>query len=255
MKKIKLLLLLLAVGFSISTIAQFSVGPRIGINLNKISYNYKDKDDEPDTKFKIGPNVGIMFHYQISEPIGIRTGIFLSGKGTSYNIEQSTSDTMGYSNEVSGWSRRALNYIEIPVEGTFGLEVGPGQVFVNFGGYFGVFLMGRNNWNIDNVTTYPDGSIERANTTDNRRIKAKNTVTYGDIENTDYSYVKVIDFGLNMGVGYRVKFFLFNVQYGLGLYNITPDYSYITDYDRNDWKKSNRVISFTMAFLFGGSKD
>ncbi|MCD4682652.1 MAG: PorT family protein [Bacteroidales bacterium] len=255
MKKIKLLLLLVTVGFSISTIAQFSVGPRVGVNLNKICYNYKDKDDEPDTKFRLGPNVGIMFHYQISDPIGIRTGIFLSGKGTSYDIDYSTSDTLGYINERSGWSRKALNYIEVPLEGTFGLKAGSGQVFVNFGAYFGVFLLGRDNWNVDYITTYPDGSIERENDMDKRRIKAKNTVTYGDIENTDYSYVKVIDFGLNMGVGYRIKFFLFNVQYGLGLYNITPDHSYITDYDRNDWKRSNRTISITVAFLFGGSKD
>lgn len=255
MKKTNLLLLLAIMGFSINCIAQFSFGPRVGTNLNKIAYNYKDKDSEPDAKIRLGPNVGIMFHYQISDPVGIRTGIFLSGKGTSYDIDHSTSDIMGYSNEQSGWSRKVLNYFEIPLEGTFGLKVGSGQVFVNFGPYFGLFLMGRDNWNIDNITTSPDGTVDLENSTDSRRIRARNKVTYGDIEDTDYSYVKVIDFGLNMGVGYRVKFFLFNVQYGLGIYNITPDYSYMINFDRNDWKKSNRTISFTMAFLFSPSKD
>ena len=250
MKKIKLLTLIVAVGFYLSSMAQFSFGPKFGINLNKLAYNYKESNLEPETKFSVGPVFGILFQYQINEPIGIRTGISISGKGTAYDLEKNSPDSIIY----SGWQRLSYNYMEIPLEGTFGINIGEGQIFFDVGPYFGLFITGRNNWKYDVLRKKPDGTnefIESKN--DSRRVKRNNTVTYADLDD-DLDYVRVIDYGLNFGVGYRIKFLMINVQYGLGLSNLTPDYTMYTNY-RHDWKEYNRIISFNLALMFGKSKD
>jgi len=42
MKKPNFLLLLAIMGFSFNSIAQFSFGPKIGMNFSKIAYDYKN---------------------------------------------------------------------------------------------------------------------------------------------------------------------------------------------------------------------
>lgn len=250
MKKKKLLLLLALIAFGFNCIAQFSVGPRIGMNYSTLAYNYKNADAVPDTRLRVGPMIGILFHQQINDIVGIRAGINFSGKGTSYNIEEY------YSNDnyvYEGWRRISYNYFEIPVEVTVGGKLGNNYLFGSVGPYFGLFITGRDRYDIDKFQLNPDGTRTFvANLNETKRIVPKNKVTSGDLEQDKY-YLRLFDVGINFGIGYRIKFFVINFQYGLGLMNLTPDYTTYPD-RREDYKKYNRVMSVNIAFLFGGNK-
>jgi len=253
MKKPNFLLLLAIMGFSFNSIAQFSFGPKIGMNFSKIAYDYKNTNYEPVTRFLVTPSFGFMVHYQINDPIGIRAGLSFSRKGTGIDVEKTYNylDTLGYVRE--GWQRYSYNYFEIPIEGTFGINLGESYIFANVGPYFGLFLGGRNRYNYDKYLENPDGSWTLIdNYEDIIKIKARREVTSIDLEE-EYQYLRGIDVGFNFGIGYRIKMFMVNVQYGLGLINLTPEYTFDSDY-QNDYKKYNRVISVNFAVLFGGKK-
>jgi len=251
MKKTIFLSVLIAFCFSLASYPQFSIGPRLGLNLSSFGFDYKDADDEPETKFKLRPQFGIMFAYQFIDQIGIRAAIVYSNKGTAYNRNYTETQNDGTIYSVSGYSRRTLNYFEIPVDGTFGVKAGKVYIFGNVGPYFAITYGGKGKWDYDYQYILPDGSIENGSVKDDIKIRTKNEVTMYE---EDVYYVRPIDYGLNLGLGLKVKFFMFNVQYGLGLANLTPHYTYNEDY-QEDHKKYNRGFSIYFAFLFGKSKE
>jgi len=252
MKKSFALPTLFLVYLSLSVIAQFSVGPRFGLNLSSYGFNFEDSSDEPEVKFKPGPQFGAMFAYQFIDEIGLRTAIVFTMKGTAYNMDFTETWDNGDQFTVDGYSRTTLNYMEFPIDGTFGVKAGEVYIFGNVGPYFAVCLGGKNRWDYDFYHEDQNGNyIESGNREDNRKMETENEVNILDF---DVSYISPIDYGLNMGVGLKVNFFMFNVQYGLGLNNLTPHYTMYEDY-KEKRKKYNRGISVYFAFLFGKSND
>jgi len=184
----------------------------------------------------------------------LRTGISYASKGTALDVNESFKyvDTLDYFRD--GFQRYNLNYIEIPIEGTFGFRVEDHYIFGSVGPYIAFLIIGKNKRNYDKYLVNPDGTKELIDTYDNTRtIKPKSEVTESDLQSDD-QYMNPVDLGINFGLGYQVMFFVINVQYGMGLINLTPKYTMVTDYNK-DWKKFNRVISINFAFLFGGKTE
>lgn len=252
MKKSFFLSILLLVCFSLTSFSQFSIGPRFGLNMSSYGFNYEDSSDEPDTKFKIGPQFGAMFAYQFIDEIGLRTAIVYTMKGTVYNMDYTEIDNNGDRYTVDGFSRTTLNYLELPLDGTFGVKAGEVYIFGNVGPYFAVCFGGKSRWDYHYKRVDQNGYIiEEGYPEGDRRIKPKNEVSDPDY---DVSYISSIDYGLNMGIGLKVNFFMFNIQYGLGLNNLTPHYTMYEDF-KEERKRYNRGISVYFAFLFGKSND
>jgi hypothetical protein len=66
-----------------------------------------------------------------------------------------------------------------------------------------------------------------------------------DIEFGEGKDVKRMDFGLSLGVGVSLSPVQVGLSYGLGLADIEPD-------SDDSYVMKNRVISFTVTYLFGG---
>ncbi len=79
MKKLLLLVSLVTV-FCLSSIAQISFGPKVGLNLAKYSFNFKDSSEEPDVKMLLAPLVGVAVNYQFTDELATSVGIILFRK-------------------------------------------------------------------------------------------------------------------------------------------------------------------------------
>jgi len=247
MKKSFFLAMLLAFCFCLTSFSQFTVGPRIGLNLSYYGFNYNDTLSVPNTKLKPGPQVGIMFANKFNDQIGLRASIVYSYKGTSINTDKTEIQWDGTIIKKSRVERFTLNYIEIPVEGTFGIMAGEVYIFSNVGAYFAYTFGGMARWEEEYSFEYTNGTIDSGTDDGDHRIKVKNEA---EIWDDNHYYIRPIDYGLNFGIGFKIKYIMFNAQYGLGLCNITTKSSINDNYQKNH-QRCNRGISFYFAFLFG----
>ena len=253
MKK-SVLLIIIAMFIGAMAKTQFSVGPKIGLNLNKFVFDYKDQDAAHDTKYKFGFQVGAMAKYQVSKPFAVRMGLMLVNKGTafkSFPYREGDSIT-GKVTITKGYMREAIYNLEIPLDFVFGVSLGDDELFFHVGPYFGVAFGGKRKWDYEYSVTTINSNMETGQVYGEKKIKTKNTV--GDEELADDAdYIRLTDYGLNFGLGYRLYSFEYNIQYGLGLSNLTPDYSGpntdYKDYNRNDWKQNNRMIAFGVTYF------
>lgn len=242
MKKIKFVLLFVAVVFSFSAIAQFSFGPKIGLNLAKYSFNYKDSDFEPDVKMSLAPLVGFAINYQFTDELALQSGLFYSGKGTAYDLEKVFDEI----DDVDGYDRISTGYLELPVNIAYGIAIGKSQIQIFAGPYLAYGIMGKEKWD---YTVKFDGDSETFK--DDCKIKFKNKIDENDADE-DTMYQTALDFGLGFGLGFKTGPILINAGYSLGLSNLTPKYDGEGDYNRDDWKYTNGVINVSASYLFGG---
>lgn len=219
MKKLLFLSALFLIGAS--SFSQVKFGVKAGLNLSNIGQNFKDPADEFSTNMKPGVHLGLAVQYDLGESLGLLTGLVYSSKG--FKIEEGTYK-----------SKASLGYLEIPIKlayklNNFRFMVGPS---IAFG------ISGKSKWEYD-VDSGED------------KIKFKNKLGEAEL-NDDYDYVKAIDLGLNIGVGYDINGILISANYGLGLSNLNPkvDVPDVTD-DSKDYKMTNRVISIGVTYFFG----
>ena len=255
MKK-SILLLFIASLFCFTAKSQFSVGPKIGLNLNKFVYDYKDQSYEPDSKYKISFHVGAMAKYQVAKPFAVRMGLLLVNKGSAYNSfpDRGADTVIGTITITKGYVRDAIYNLEIPLDFVLLISTGDdSELLINAGPYFGIALGGKRKRDFEYSVNPPNPNLDNEPVNDSRKIKIINAV--GDEElSDDYDYIRPYDYGLNFGLGYRLYSFEYNINFGLGLGNLTTDYSGsnpgYADYDRNDWKQKNQTISFGITYFF-----
>jgi len=118
-----------------------------------------------------------------------------------------------------------LNYIQIPINFQYKLDMGGINAFVQAGPYLGCAISGKYKWKITE-----DGNSRSGN----------ESLKFGfDKEEDDY---KPFDFGLGLGVGLQFN----NIQIGLG-YNI--GLANMSLYDKSSVK--NNGIVLTVSYFFG----
>ncbi|MBE9491862.1 MAG: PorT family protein [Bacteroidetes bacterium] len=244
MKKFKFILLFVAVGFSFSAIAQFSFGPKIGLNLATYSFNFKDSDDEPDVKMRLAPLVGFAINYQFTDELALQSGLFFSGKGTAFDLEKLMADADDV--DIDGYMRFSTGYLEIPVNIAYGIAIGESQLQIFAGPYLAYGIMGEMKWD---YTVKSGGDSETLK--DDIKIKFKNKIDESDDEE-DTMYQTALDLGLGFGLGFKTGPILINAGYGLGLTNLEPKWGGDGEDDRDDWKYTNGVINVSVSYLFGG---
>ncbi|GAA3955145.1 porin family protein [Hymenobacter algoricola] len=210
--------------------AQVSFGPRVGLNLADISQDYKDLNDEPDTKLYLGGQVGLSLHMRFGN-LALQPSVLLSQKGIKRDDSQTA---FGITVKTTGTER--LNYLEVPVNLVYTTGGKEGfQVFL--GPYAGLGLGGK----YDVTRTAVSGAT--GSYTEAGEVKFASKA--GTTAKTDY--VRSLDFGLNAGVGYKVGPVQMQLGYGLGLSNLVPN-------DSNDKAPedeiNNRVIQLSVAYFF-----
>jgi len=212
-----LLLAVLTAGYAQ---AQFTFGARAGLNLSNISLTYDGKNDGEDPyKFKPGIQLGIVGEYAISDNLAIQPGILFSQMG----FKQEASFMDYYSMKTSC----TMNYLQIPVNVQYKLDLGGMNLLLQAGPYFGYGLGGKMKWEFteDGVTEKDDEKVEFGN-------------------DPEIHFCKALDFGLGVGAGLQFN----NLQIGLG-YNF--GLANLSNYDDDKFKIKNNGLALTVTFLFG----
>jgi hypothetical protein len=211
MKKLLLFAAVAVFGF-IMNAQEVRFGAKAGLNLASLSGD--DTDDlDGITSFHVGGVAEIMF----SDKFSFQPELLYSAQGAKYEESESEAGfTYNYEEKLK------LGYINVPLmakyyvaEG-FSIEAGP-QV--------GFLISAKAEWE-ETLTG------EGVNETDS-----------GDEDIKDF--VKGIDFGVNLGFGYRMESGLnFAARYNLGLSNINDGEG------SDDYSQQNNVIQFSVGYFF-----
>lgn len=121
----------------------------------------------------------------------------------------------------------ALSYIEIPLNVGGRFKIGDNtKVFIMAGPYIGIGIVGKIKGDANASASQREFDVRwgtDAKTSDFRRI----------------------DYGFNVANGVEIDNILIGVQYGIGLADISPE-------AEDEFKITNRVLSFSVGYLFGG---
>jgi hypothetical protein len=214
MKKIfTLCLTVFLLGAVTETYAQ-TFGIKAGVNL--ANQTAKDDDDSYDDDYKtnIGFNVGVTLDIPISDVVSFETGLIASSKGSKIEGE-------GFESKTN------LLYADIPLTAKFSFEINrDSKFYIAAGPYVGIGLSGKSKFKAD-------GGDEE-----------EEDIEWGSDEAEDD--MKRLDYGAQVNIGAEFSGFQIGAGYGLGLANIAPS-------DANGFKATNRVISVTVGYRFGGN--
>ena len=220
MKQIKIILLLTAIAFSFSTMAQFTYGPRLGVNFATLGGD----DEDGDYKTKIGLNLGAMGNYGINDMFSIQAELLYSAKGakSEYKDEDGDTESMPLS----------LGYIDIPImlKATFGNDI---KFFGLAGPTIGILMSAK----FDGESEYTSYDFDPNNP---MSPPVEKKVKYKDSFNgTDIGFV--IGGGAVVPIGDMPL--IIDIRYNSSLGTIADD---------DDWDIKNSVISINFGMLFGG---
>jgi hypothetical protein len=217
----------------------FSLGPRFGINMASLThYALDSQNDKAVNSQFISIHTGLITKLDLTDQFALQGEILYSRKGHRLSLDWDTTD---YSQE--GYSKFALDYLEIPL--LLKASFGPREVrfFVNAGPYWGFWLGGVKKYKLDIVQTgVPDESFS-----DKTRINFEE-----DWANTGMEANKR-DFGAVIGGG-------FAYESGPGFMMIDFRYS-MSFRDINNWideslkpeaykEKKNRVFSISFGYVY-----
>ncbi len=249
MKKLGIAIILAFVLFSLNTQAQITFGVKAGLNVANVSVNYKESDNEPATKMGIAFHAGLAVDYALNEKMSIQSGLLFSVKGYNDDLDAMVKDmeeAYGITGiKIDGSSTTRLNYLEIPINVAYSINEKL-QLFA--GPYVAIGFGGKAKY--DFTVTYNGESESNKGETTLKSVIGE--ADYADLAD-DEDFVNGLDFGLNLGLGYKVTpAILVNAGYSLGLGNLNnytiKDYA---DYKPEDYKMSNNVISLSVTYLFG----
>ncbi|TAG44224.1 MAG: PorT family protein [Cytophagia bacterium] len=185
--------------------AKFSLDLRAGANFATTTA----KAEQGATKTsRLGLNAGVYANYNVAPTFALQLGLVYSGKGYG---EKMGSDKLNLT----------LEYLEIPLNAVYKIPAGNKvKVVINAGPYFALALGGK----IKASTMGVDVSTD---------------VKFG----SDQDKIKGTDFGFNFGAGVEISDkFLVNLNYGLGLTNLSNDTS------AGATKVNNRVFSVGVGY-------
>ncbi|MEI6822684.1 MAG: porin family protein [Bacteroidota bacterium] len=228
-KTICLVSFLMVLFISTQSHAQITFGAKAGLNIANMSTSGTAASGE--TKSAIASfHVGAIADIGITKEFFIEPGILLSGKGfkdvTTIPIMQATETVTG--------SIKPL-YIEIPINAMYVADLKTVKLQIFAGPYIGFGIGGNINLDYSSSGTLPTGYTLPASSS--KAIKFGSDATTDDL--------KMLDFGLNFGVGVEYNNMLLRVQYGLGLTNINADTSTGSDTYKNN------VIGISVGYMFG----
>ena len=201
--------------------AQFTFGARAGLNLMNVSVKYdREKYETVNPKYKLGFQIGVVGEY--GDNFAIQPGILFATQG--YKAVQSDmvlGDMMGHGAEVT----ININYLQIPVNAQYKINLGGRGLMFQAGPYFGYALGGKTT---TQITLNDLPSYE----------KKKDDLIFGKKE----GQLSPFDFGLGFGIGFQLD----AIQIGLG-YKFGP--ANLANVDKASMK--NKELSITATYFFG----
>jgi len=185
--------------------AQFKFGARAGVNFTTI---YGSDADE--SKFKPGLQIGAVGDYALNDALSIQPGILLAQQGWQYK-------------EGKAKMRINLNYIQVPINVQYKMDLGGPNLLLNAGPYLGFGVNGKTKmWDDDGKKVDLD--------------KDQSKIEFG----SGAGKLNALDLGLGLGAGLQFD----NIQVGLGV-NFG-----LAKLNENS-KMMNTGIALTATYFFG----
>lgn len=213
---------------SIQTFAQVRFGIKAGFNLANMTDKDKNGTYSNDYQMKEGFHLGVTAEYSISSNFSFEPGLLYSSKG--FTKPEYKAGIGGHTVDEPE-IKITSNYLEIPINAIYKINLGGVKIFMNAGPYLAYAISGKLKANKIWFGVNEDQT--------ERKLKIGNQAT------DDF---KALDYGLNAGAGVEIKKITVGLQYSLGLANIAPsnDISYTLN---------NKVISFSLSYKFGHKSD
>jgi len=199
------LLLLMFSSYSLYVNAQITASQIVGFNFSTMEMHVKNQS--VDTDGSTGIHFGLLLPIPIVDHFSFQPGVMFTSKGSSYFID---------SVDIS----ISPIYLEIPVNLELDLGTDAFSVTLIAGTYFSCGVGGN--------------KIESGG--------AATDIFYGSGDSKD---LRLMDFGINLGAGIKIKGFLIAARYGYGLANLYPD-------DSAETELNNRVIGISLTSSFAG---
>jgi Outer membrane protein beta-barrel domain len=216
---------------SLPGFSQVKLGVKAGVSTNSAGVYFDDSEDEKETRKDIesraGFTLGLAAEYGLSEALSLQTGLQLSNKG--YKLDAAGE---GGSTQIN----TSLTYLEIPLHFAYKIS----QFQVHAGPYLGLGVAGKAKYDFKVSDFSSSGDI---------KYKFKDKVSDSDMErlNDEEGYMRRLDVGLNLGLGYRVGPALISLTYARGISDIFPTHEGAVD---DDDKLTNKGLSLTGTWFF-----
>jgi len=239
----KILLILLVVSISSQLNAQVKFGLKAGLNANNISKDLEpDSDDELYTsKMLFSYHVGASVEIGFSDALSLQSGLLYTTKGWEVDLDEVLKDEIDAGANIDGYYRFMFNYLEVPLNIAYKF----GDIQVYAGPYVSLMLSGKQKYDI---TMEGDGE-PYTESDDLKFVPVFGEVAEGDIDDEDNAAYG-LDYGLNLGVGYRFGQILISAGYSYSMSNIVPAYEGDTDMRDNN-RISPTTISLSATYFFG----
>jgi len=206
MKLNKLLIIVVAFTMTTKSFAQVKYGVKAGLNFANINEKSSLGSDNDGKTSKIGFHFGGTAEFPASEAVSVQTGLLFSSKGYK-------SSYLGVSSTMN------VNYLEIPINTIYKIEIGSSKLCLSAGPYLGYAV-----------------------SADEKSGDAEVDIKIGS---GDEDYYKALDYGLNIGAGVELNDKItIGLQYGLGLANISSYTEYGTS-------AKNNVFGISVGYMFG----
>jgi hypothetical protein len=223
----------MAIGLSVAAMAQVRVGVKGGWNIANVTNTNSGGVD--DSRSLNSFHIGAIADFPLSPVLSLQPGVMYTGKGAKLTSGNTDGDT---------YYKTTTNpqYIEIPVNFVGKIPVGEQtKIFLGVGPYASFGVGGKNKW---------EASLAGVKTSGESNIKWDDDTPFNDgDQNKGYDKYKRFDYGGNILAGVEFNNFLVSAQYGMGFGKL---YSGMDN--SSDDKSKNRVWSFSVGYLFGGTR-
>ena len=201
--------------------SQITFGARAGFALTNqsIKYDGKKPDKEDRSKMKPGIQIGIIGEYTLDDAISFQSGLVFATQGFRYKFSDEWEDF----GTVETKTTLNINYLQIPVNALYQMDMGGGKLVFQAGPYLGLALGGKSK------------SKEKSN---GRTETDKVDVKFG----SEVGEMKRIDLGLGLGAGVQFNNIRAGLEYKFGVTNLS-------NFDKSTQR--NNGLTLSMTYLFG----
>jgi len=226
MKKVSIILLAVFLTASYAH-AQFTFGVRAGFNLTNVSESYDGEKPDKDERYKFTPGfqIGVVGDYAISDAISIQPGLLFAQQGAK----------IGWDDDSDAKLVIGLNYLQVPINVQYKLDLGGANLLLQAGPYLGFGLGGKLKFWDEKGKRVSDDDLKKLEDEDDWwKFKMG-----GDEKKHD---LKGLDFGIGLGAGVQFGAIQVGVGYNLGLANMSFG-------EKEKW--TNNGLALTVTYLFG----
>ena len=224
--------------------SQFLVGPKVGFQLSKVTYNDKEYSKLFSTTFKPGFNAGLVLNYKVNQTFSLHTELFYSQKG---KVEKDK--------ELDNKNVATYHYMDLPmllrVSHHKKIKKQNVELYFNVGPSFGYWLGGKGTMHSTEFIEYTDTDKIKY------KIKFDEVDSYGESEFVPNPNRLQIELNLGGGLVFDIASkgrLMVDFRYGFGI-----GHTYLGEKDGGDFglvtytdnfEAVNHVISISTAYLY-----